>query len=288
VVSTAENKYLYIGKEIQDDLKQYDYGARFYDPVIGRWNVIDPMAEKYYSITPYAYSLNLPSSINDPDGRDVDISNLTDDDHKKALVKFLKTKKGQAFIASCLEKGQALTIKFGDKKHVYTTKKDGEFANDLLAIGSSEETLGVGNGMEVVGRTLTTKPEGNELDEDGFGGKDNSYDVRKKVVEQIWLRTGQGIDGTISTLGHEAFVHAFPDINRLRELRKELNNGTIKPGTKAYEMKLEAITRSGDINHRNLSNGRANAYRNFNQQMDAVKSTTRFIKAYNEDVKSHK
>jgi len=50
-------------------LNQYDYGARYYDPAIARFTTMDPMCEKYYSISPYAYCANNPVNRIDPDGR---------------------------------------------------------------------------------------------------------------------------------------------------------------------------------------------------------------------------
>jgi len=63
------NRNLYNEKELQTDLtNQYDFDARFYDPVIARWTTADPLSDNYEMFSPYSFAFNSPLNFIDPDG----------------------------------------------------------------------------------------------------------------------------------------------------------------------------------------------------------------------------
>ena len=70
--STSVQSYKYNGKELDTigGLDWYDYGARDYDATLCKWNAMDPMSEKYYSMSPYTYCGNNPNNMVDPLGTD--------------------------------------------------------------------------------------------------------------------------------------------------------------------------------------------------------------------------
>jgi RHS repeat-associated protein len=85
--------YKYTGKELdmEHGLNLYDFEARTYDPAVGRFMAVDPMAEKYYHVSPYAYCANNPVSRIDPTG--MEWKNKEDEEYAKKLSQEMTSKR---------------------------------------------------------------------------------------------------------------------------------------------------------------------------------------------------
>ena len=69
--ANPNDNYKFTGHERDEEAGMtLDYmNARTYDPALGRFLQIDPLAEKFPSSSPYVYALNNPVRLVDPDGR---------------------------------------------------------------------------------------------------------------------------------------------------------------------------------------------------------------------------
>ena len=74
-----QHPYRFTGKELDrlNGLNMYDFGARWFDVAgVPMWTSVDPLAEKYYNVSPYAYCGGNPVILVDPDGRSTKVKSL--------------------------------------------------------------------------------------------------------------------------------------------------------------------------------------------------------------------
>ena len=72
LTGSFSHPFRFTGKELDklNSLNMYDFGVRMYDVAgVPMWTSVDPLAEKYYNISPYAYCAGNPVNMIDPDGK---------------------------------------------------------------------------------------------------------------------------------------------------------------------------------------------------------------------------
>jgi RHS repeat-associated protein len=156
-------KYKYNGKEWQDELglNFYDYGARLYDPAVGRFFVLDLFSEQYANRNPYHYVSNNPVSKVDIEGHfEIDVK---DQKTYKTLTNYLKNGIGEILSNSTIMNGLQ---KYGGFSEQQVRDKIVKFGKGSIKLDIRDDLPFGANGYYM-------------------GGTDNPIQISKGLVEQI-------------------------------------------------------------------------------------------------------
>lgn len=211
---------MYNGKEYNEEIGWYDYGARWYDPAIGRWNAIDPLAEDYYAYSPYNYVMGNPISFIDPDGRSADKIIVPDKAQREQILTMINEKAAGTFRFD--KNGELYQYESGHPEtgSTYYTEK-------LIGAIDAKETITIG-----IQQTYSANGVEKNVDSDSGGGvtlstvQEDGISVTKPVKggDQTVLISGNENKNLKDTYGrpledkpadilaHELVGHAIPNI----------------------------------------------------------------------------
>ena len=152
-ISTSGQRYKYNGKELDkmNGLNWYDYGARHYDAAIVRWGTIDPLAEKYYSISPYAYCGNNPMKYVDLRGDSLTLAGSASD--AQATANTYNTGLGGCYTVTTDANGKmSISPVAGTDPNNMTAEQKAyyESLNKVISGTDGMTTINVVNGTSVV------------------------------------------------------------------------------------------------------------------------------------------
>ena len=123
--STEEMPYKFNGKEFDEEMGLYYYGAMYMNPRTSLWYGVDPLAEKYPSVGVYVYCVDNPIRLIDPNGKDWYHDKDGTMQYSPTVHSAKDLGSGQRYVGAT----------FHDKKNAINYRKDGSilFKNETAA-----------------------------------------------------------------------------------------------------------------------------------------------------------
>lgn len=255
-----------LSEEIPDEVI-----SRMYDPALGRFWQIDPLADHYHDLTPYNYVANNPIRNIDPDGRK--IYDMTKNKaHKSALARFARTEQGQQFLAQYAKAGDVIGgVKF---------TRDGKYSHQNVAFYSRN--------MRNYGETrsfLRTKqtPAGLPLGDveastvrENLGGLD-------KLAFSVDIKNGLSEDQALETIGHESFIHVEKTTKDVEQGIADLKGGDFGSTESLFGNFLSFMKGlvGDDSDHKLAVDGKVATMEEFVDALDGVTGGSKFRDMYN-------
>jgi RHS repeat-associated protein len=220
---------LYNGKELDEETGLYYYGARYYDARTSVWQSVDPFADKYAALSPFAYVANNPIILIDPDGKKIKgvtydkktkTFTYTEEALKNGTDKYIEarmeTKIGQRAVSKFLNQRKEFTIIVTEKLLV-SSSEGGKYS---LSNGETERSS---NTMVISTNSLKVE----EIPTEGVkavtlkDGKLIDVNINQSNVIQGLVDTGSDYSLAYTDSGMRDF-----DLKNPYKKTKEMINGT--------------------------------------------------------------
>jgi RHS repeat-associated protein len=214
LIAGDEHRYGFNGMEMDDEVKNqrgtsYDFGARMYDPRVGRWLTIDPLAGKYPFLSPYAFAGNNPIIFNDPNGEDIG-----------ETVKYQNDKNAQA--ATKLAYSNDIVKSMFDlfakqNSGLYRSDVDGKLSNHDLFFGTN---VGMDNGLTELSVWDSNKEKWVKLKNADKQITNGDFKVRLEINLEVFTNEDYNpaqVGENLDVLAHELYVHGNNAVKILSE-----------------------------------------------------------------------
>ena len=160
--NTWNTPYLFNAKEFDEETGMYYYGARYYEPKLSLWLSVDPLEEKYPSLSTYCYAYNNPIQYIDVKGekpkdriRKGIASTITNaaerahslylkiekmmDEHPVVKVVVNKFVSSASMVVASMTDMNPNTMGWGDLTHIWLYEL-GDYKNDVIVFGQNAKT----------------------------------------------------------------------------------------------------------------------------------------------------